>query len=280
MLSIDILNSFKEKNRTLLPDFAKYINKQKYNDRSKYHKKNHNWIKKDNLLPKNNWFKKNKDNDEKLYSKFTSILNKLTDNNLVYLHDKLINLEIENKNHLEKLINLIFYKAMSEPKFSKMYANLCLKLSTFYLIVDDNKIFLKEFLINKCQHIFNETLRISNESEFELNDTFKFKEQIDGSIIFIGELYNHDLLNNKIINLCFKLIFNKLNNNGNNSFLIKNICILLKKVGKKFSYNNENIVKIINKIDELKNHKDIQLKEKFTIMDVLDLKIKEKWKIN
>lgn len=60
---------------------------------------------------------------------FSSILNKLTEETFDRLSDKLLAAGIVDVVVLTGIIKLIFEKALVEPKFSKMYANLCVKIA-------------------------------------------------------------------------------------------------------------------------------------------------------
>lgn len=58
-----------------------------------------------------------------------SVLNKLTPDKFDKLFYELLNVGIETKYILKGLILLVFEKAIDEPKYSSMYAQLCLRLS-------------------------------------------------------------------------------------------------------------------------------------------------------
>lgn len=58
-----------------------------------------------------------------------SVLNKLTPDKFDKLLHELLNVGIETKYILKGLILLVFEKAIDEPKYSSMYAQLCLRLS-------------------------------------------------------------------------------------------------------------------------------------------------------
>jgi translation initiation factor 4G len=56
-------------------------------------------------------------------------LNKLTVEKFEVLSDQLLDVGIDSVEILTAIIKLVFDKALTEPKFSKMYAELCRKLS-------------------------------------------------------------------------------------------------------------------------------------------------------
>ena len=58
-----------------------------------------------------------------------SILNKLTPQNFEKLTAKLGAIQIGSANMLDKLINLVFDKAVMEPNFANLYADICRNLN-------------------------------------------------------------------------------------------------------------------------------------------------------
>jgi translation initiation factor 4G len=56
-------------------------------------------------------------------------LNKITPKSFDSLSDKLINVGIVSVAILNGIIKLVFDKALTQPKFCPMYADLCVKLS-------------------------------------------------------------------------------------------------------------------------------------------------------
>lgn len=57
------------------------------------------------------------------------ILNKLTPENFEKLFKDLLELGVDSPEKLQKVIQAIFEKAVAEPTFCALYAELCLKLS-------------------------------------------------------------------------------------------------------------------------------------------------------
>lgn len=281
-LTINELLKYKNLNKTMLPEVEEFINKMKkegFKITNNY-KTNINEHRKENIYTKNNLItnkKFNKDDNERLYYKFRSILNKLSESNFNELAKELINLQIINKEHLIKLVELIVLKAIGEIKFSKIYAKLSKKLISYYVEENDKKIYFRELLINKCQQLFDGSTSLDkNIEESQIDKNFNLKEEILGSIIFIGELYNQEILTNKIIYNCLFTLFTKIN--LNKAYIIDSLCTLIKIVGKEFFKKNpKEAIICIEKLEKLKDDNNIQIKEKFAIMDIIDLIKKEKW---
>jgi predicted transcriptional regulator len=287
-ISYDEFIKYREANTTPLAEVQEYIkslgnHKHTKNSQWKRPEKNNNWLAQ---------MKFNQDADEKLYSQFRNLLNKLSDSNFNQLAQDITNLQIQKKYHLERLVDHIFQKAISEEKFNELYAKLSKDLSLYYIDEkevqqvgdDDNsdapvkitKIHFREILINKCQQMF--TLAISLEKEVDGesgNSIFKYREQVVGCMSFLGQLYQQDLLTGKIIYSCFTHLFTKAK--LNRAYIIDSLCTLMRVVGKKFIQKSpkegrECLEKFNNMQNEVGNVRD-----KFAIMDIMDIAKKEKW---
>lgn len=224
-------------------------------------------------LPKaarNNWIlaaKFNQDGEEKLYSDFTGILNKISKNNWKELAIEIKELNIDSDEHLIKLVELIFSKAISEPKFTNLY----IKMSNELMDLDN----FKSHLLRKCQNSFGCAIMMDKLIEETENSEFKFKEHITGCMVFIGELYNNGMLEDKIISSCLLRILMSIN--LKKAYAIDNLCSLIKVVGKKFSKNSlKDMNKYIEQVEDL-IHSDIDIKDKFALMDIIDCKNKQGW---
>lgn len=270
-LTLDVLMGFKSLNREMLAEVATYYN----NNKNNIVKKNTHW-KKVETKQEENWIiakKFNQTDDDKLYAQFRSILNKLSESNFNDLAQELTSLEIIRQDHLAKLAEFIFDKAIIEPKFSVMYAKLAKELSGYCVKEDDKTVYFRELLINKCQTMFNECISYDPTA---LGKKLITKEISIGCMTFIGELYNHDLLTTKIINSCFLLLLMKAEQNKN--FIVDSINTLMKTVGQLFNVKSKPEATIIfDKIGSLVKSNKLPNKDKFALMDLLDLKTKHKW---
>ena len=105
------------------------------------------------------------DEEEKRQRSFKAILNKLTPDNFEKLLEKLLDVGITEAITLVGLIGQLFEKALQEPTFSSLYAELCRVLSDRFLsegveFLDpaapegQQAITFKRVLLNKCQEEF------------------------------------------------------------------------------------------------------------------------------
>ena len=107
------------------------------------------------------------------------------------------------------MIGRIFDKALMEPKFSRMYAYLCLNLDDSMPQFDspdegdDRKVTFKRGLLSRCQTEFAKEVDWSKleglEGDERTEMEFKMKLRIMGNIQFIGELHNRQLLPESIM---------------------------------------------------------------------------------
>ena len=263
-IDLDCFISYKKCNYDMLPALVGICNINKHNKQTRPN--GNNWKKLESKTP-DNWLltsKLNQTDDDKLFSQIRSILNKLSDTNFNDLAKELMSLEMTTYEHLTKLTELLFNKALIEPKFSNMYAKLAKELYNYTVKENDTIFYFRESLINRCQKTFTTCISVEDQSNLIT------KETSTGCMTFIGELYLYDLLTNKIINSCFLLLLSKIN--SNKSHMAGCICSLMKVVKIKFKTNCSNESDVINKkIADLIATNTLQNKEKFRLMDIIGL---------
>lgn len=65
---------------------------------------------------------------EKLTLEVTAILNKITPQTFEKLSQQILDIKLEDTSQLDRVVQIIFEKAVQEPNFTSMYADLCLML--------------------------------------------------------------------------------------------------------------------------------------------------------
>lgn len=156
-----------------------------------------------------------------------NILNKLTENNLNNLVLEINDLSLGDNNMI-KLGELLYEKAVSENKFTLVYIKLIKKL---------NNKKINDLIIIKCNKIFGGCNILQN------------------YIVFVGELYNNELLSDELIDDYIDILFK------NNR--IEYLCNLIKIIKGKY----DNYANVINKIKCLKISNN---REKFAIMNLIE----------
>lgn len=141
---------------------------------------------------------------DSIFRKVRGILNKLTPEKFQKLSDDLLMLDLNSPKILNGIILLIFDKALDEPKYSSMYAQLCKRIEK-ELEIDIDKTKSNTFLqilLNVCRDKFENRVQYSEKiinSELALTDDLEekknvAKQKILGNVKFIGELYKLDML--------------------------------------------------------------------------------------
>lgn len=98
-----------------------------------------------------------------IFRKVRGILNKLTPEKFHKLSDDLLGLELDSDKVLKGVILLIFEKALDEPKYSSMYAQLCKRLSEEAPNFEPpgQPCTFKLLLLNKCRTEFENRAQVS-----------------------------------------------------------------------------------------------------------------------
>ncbi|KAJ1408120.1 armadillo-type protein, partial [Ochromonadaceae sp. CCMP2298] len=180
---------------------------------------------------------------ELLATETTAILNKITPQTFEKLSASMLTLKVENIAMLDKLIEIIFEKAVQEQNFTNLYAELCAFLNAsaqhwaFYTDAK-NKNFFRARLVSNCQNEFQ--ISTKNESAYgdleeekkvllqnkatmsesdlaqksaAINDKqLVLKRRMLGNIRFVGELYKQKLLTDVVIHNCIADLMGTANN--------------------------------------------------------------------
>lgn len=144
-------------------------------------------------------------------------------------------------------IHQIFDRALSEPQFSKMYAQLCHSIREVCpkFERDGKQVNFKQLLLNRCQKEFEKevqnllpksmptrcpqlTLFQVSANEQALHES-KERARMFGNVIFIGELFKLGLLTDKIMHTC---IINALLPEQPTEEKLEAFCKLMSTVGK------------------------------------------------
>lgn len=234
----------------------------------------HNWRKTDRQLLQKSWVltrqkPTDSDGETEVKEQVTGLLNKLSQKNFDEIRDQLLELEVSSKRQLEDMVEVIFYKAIREYSFTEIYTKLCKALIGCYIEEGAKKIFFRELLLSRCQTMFERCISTKETDEFTKDDLFSRKENVIGCIKLIGELYNFGMLTDSIIYGCFLNMNSHVH--GEYRFIIESMCTLMDTVGKNlWKSHEEHCKKCLNMLDKIKGMDDIQSKDKFAIMDVLE----------
>uniref|UniRef100_A0A8C6SU23 Eukaryotic translation initiation factor 4 gamma 2 n=1 Tax=Neogobius melanostomus TaxID=47308 RepID=A0A8C6SU23_9GOBI len=155
-----------------------------------------------------------KGQNDRIFRKVRGILNKLTPERFDKLCLELLNVGIDSK-VLKGIILLIVDKALEEPKYSQLYAQLCQRLSEDAPNFEEpDQTTFRRLLISKLQDEFENRAR--NVELFEKNESPLTSDEEEqqaiakikmlGNIKFIGELGKLGLIHESILHRCIKTV--------------------------------------------------------------------------
>jgi len=243
----------------------------------------------------NNWreYKSNikpKTNDKKILTKneINSNLNKLSIKNFETISQKILDICKENNTIelLDYVIDNIFSKAVFQPVYCQYYVKL------LYILID-NSFKIIDIITNKCNKFSDLTFDTDIDSSDTDSDStveenteqgkydlfckkIKDKTYKAGYSQFIGELYNKDIIEQKLIidniNRQLSNLEKLLDNDSDIELIEDNIicaCQLINTTCKKLKINNYSFDNIKTTLNDFKIK--IKLKRlKFKIMDLLE----------
>ncbi len=224
-------------------------------------------------------------------------------------------MSIRNPKDLKGIIVLILDKALNEPKYSYLYAQLCKRLDKHALINETLPppptasqlqqqqhhqqanvapiTTFRKLLLMVCQHEFdnraNYVKKVTHiekhnlrDEDYELNLQMAKKKML-GNVKFIGELGALDLLNEAILHKCIKTLLEKERDEKYAQMAddIECLCTLLPTIGKKLDQGEavklfDQYFERMKKLRAISSEKDaLPLRIRFLLQDCIDLRANE-----
>uniref|UniRef100_A0A8C1ZSN7 Eukaryotic translation initiation factor 4 gamma 2 n=1 Tax=Cyprinus carpio TaxID=7962 RepID=A0A8C1ZSN7_CYPCA len=235
-----------------------------------------------------------KEHHDAIFRKVRGILNKLTPEKFDKLCLELLNVGVDNKLVLKGVILLIVDKALEEPKYSSLYAQLCLRLAEDAPNFDGQtpeiqssqkqSTTFRRLLITKLQDEFeNRTKNVEiydkqdnplTSEEEEQRAIAKFK--MLGNIKFIGELGKLDLIHESILHKCIKTLLEKkkrvqLKDMGED---LECLCQIMRTVGPRLDHDKAKSLmdQYFGRMQSLMNNKDLPARIRFLLQDTVELR--------
>ncbi|KAJ3108132.1 hypothetical protein HK100_003480 [Physocladia obscura] len=246
--------------------------------------------------------------EAEIEKKVKGYLNKLTIEKFDSVSGHFLDLPITAPNILKKIIDLIFDKALDEQFFQNMYGRLCLKLSTElpkvqpWIDMDTKNNVFRRLLLNKCQEEFENSAKwskadseeeesrqerlkrlhsmSSEEKEKYAQDEYnrsKLKRRVLGNVTFIGELFNLNMITEKIMHRCVQQLLRDVANPEEEES--ECVCKLMKTIGEKLDHEKgRSFVDVyFERITALSNNTVLTSRIRFMLKDLIDLR-SNKWK--
>uniref|UniRef100_A0A3B3QLM6 Eukaryotic translation initiation factor 4 gamma 2 n=1 Tax=Paramormyrops kingsleyae TaxID=1676925 RepID=A0A3B3QLM6_9TELE len=235
-----------------------------------------------------------KERHDAIFRKVRGILNKLTPEKFDKLCLELLNVGVDSKLILKGIILLIVDKALEEPKYSSLYAQLCLRLAEDAPNFDGpspeiqtsqkQSTTFRRLLISKLQDEFeNRTRNVEIYDKHDNPLTTEEEEQraiakikMLGNIKFIGELGKLDLIHESILHKCIKTLLEKkkriqLKDMGED---LECLCQIMRTVGPRLDHEKAKSLmdQYFGRMRSLMSNKDLPARIRFLLQDTVELR--------
>ena len=236
-----------------------------------------------------NLIRTQEDKDNDVFRRCRALLNKLTPEKFDKLADDLANpsFGIDSPHLLKGVILLIFDKALAEPNYCSLYAELCRRLdreAPNFEPPDSTIRTFRRLLLAKCEYEFENRIllgqsSINNFIETDMNPheaRTEARKKAIGNIKLIGELGKLDLVSEAILHKCLKTLL-KRGTNENLSERCEDLeCLtkIMQTVGKKLDQGQgKNLMdQYLERIKKIQTQKDLPIRIKFILQDIVDLR--------
>ncbi|TPX33893.1 hypothetical protein SmJEL517_g03316 [Synchytrium microbalum] len=235
----------------------------------------------------------------KILRKVKSLLNKLTLERFDSLAIQVRDVGITNRDILEGVIELIFDKALDEPNFGAMYAQLCNKLHQElperqpWMSNDPRNSEFRRALLNKCQREFQsgkswakdedqaremrkkvDTMTAEEKEEFAeaQYQRDKLKRRTLGNIRFVGELFKQSLITEKIMHECIQQLLR--NHSDPEEEETESLCKLIATIGQQLDrpVAKQFMDTYFTQLKKLVNDNRLSSRIRFMVQDIIDMR--------
>jgi translation initiation factor 4G len=226
------------------------------------------------------------ESEETLFRNIQSLLNKLSHENSKTIAEKLqvalttaMDSLPEPLSFIRKVVDLIFEKGVLEPRYSEEYCQLCVTLSSSLPLIGEDS--FKKLFLRKCQMEF-ETKKVIPVNDGSITDPEQLvaleearNRMIDrnnGVPRFIGALYLHGIIAEKIIHYCLKTLLIP------DEHAILKFAALITLIGKTLDNPKAKVLMdaYFAKLNTISQDKSLPTRVRFILFDVIDLR-KNNW---
>ncbi|XP_042864181.1 eukaryotic translation initiation factor 4 gamma 2-like isoform X3 [Penaeus japonicus] len=221
------------------------------------------------------------------FRKVRGILNKLTPEKFHKLSNDILNVGLDSTTLLKGVILLIFEKALDEPKYCSMYAQLCKRLSEEAPNFDppDGPCTFNRLLLSKCQDEFERRRRASEIwdgsegsalSAEQEEERAAAKRKMVGNLRFIGELGKLEIIHESILHRCIQQLLEKRRSRPMVDLAedLECLCQIMKTCGKVLDKPKaKNLMdQYFERMYQLSSNMELLSRVRFMLQDVLDLR--------
>ncbi|XP_022106405.1 eukaryotic translation initiation factor 4 gamma 2-like [Acanthaster planci] len=229
----------------------------------------------------------NQERHNHIFRRVRGILNKLTPEKFDKLVLELLNVGIDSKVVLKGIILLVFDKALEEPKYSAVYAQLCKRLDedapSFEPPGSTSRTF-RRLLINKCQDEFenrsqafaafeNKNGNLTPDEEEQRHIT---KQKMLGNIQFIGELGKLEMLHESILHKCIKQLLYKRSSETfrEKAEDLECLCKIMNTVGRRLDHDKARswMDQYFERMTRFSEAPELPARIRFMLQDCLELR--------
>ncbi|XP_025423167.1 uncharacterized protein LOC112692650 [Sipha flava] len=223
--------------------------------------------------------------EEEIQKKYRAILDNLSSENIVPMAKQIISLPIKTDDCLKNVVQLLFQKAMDEPKLTPQIAHICSLMKDTVVKSKDQKSSpsFRKLLIDKCQSAFeamfnrkqivtkdrNEVESCKDKEKRKLLQSKFDQKELDHSrrsianCRFICELLKVNILVPSILEMCAARLVQTSKETS-----IECVCVILKNAGNSFDFSG-----IIEKLHEysIAHKQKLSSRMQSMILDTLEL---------
>uniref|UniRef100_UPI00358DDA42 eukaryotic translation initiation factor 4 gamma 1-like n=1 Tax=Myxine glutinosa TaxID=7769 RepID=UPI00358DDA42 len=209
--------------------------------------------------------------DQDVCRQFRVLLNKMTPENFGRLINQMKRVNITKEEDLEDIVQLVLDKAIKESKFSEVYAHVCHHLAKIEVQGRDKPGKVLNFhtlLIESCKN----ELRMGNDANSSSDDDAskeKGRQRALGHVVFIGELFNAQVLDESFITNTGKGLLQDGNEQSLECF-----CRLIGIAGKVIDSTQAKMMdEYFTFLDKLMKERKMVPRIRFMLQDLVDLRM-------
>ncbi|XP_035254761.1 eukaryotic translation initiation factor 4 gamma 1-like [Anguilla anguilla] len=210
---------------------------------------------------------------QELFRRMRSILNKLTPEKFEQLVNQVAELNIDTTERLQGVVDIVFEKAIFEPKFASTYAKMCHRLKELNAPLNDCLEATLNFhlaILNRCWVEFDQVNErvLRPKEELEANVAASHRRSL-GNVKFLGELFNLEMAEEFLMHRCITTL---LDNQGEKA--LECLCCLLSTIGRNLDCdkNKCHIDKYLRKMEQILKEGKTSSRIRFMLQDIMDLR--------